>query len=169
MRKRQTYSRVHWLRTNLSVIEDFPHPPSPQIVIVTRWSSSMANAGEALGPEIDCGMIGARAFEIASAQDESLWALLSSAMRKRAKGSASSGRRRTIRPSDTACVALRNVSSCDRNRMHRREESQSQSRPLLAIKQLGYSGNGAEGKWGEWSERKRVKDIRVRQERVRLK
>ena len=37
-----TYSCVHWLRTKRSVIEDFPHPPSPQTVIVTRCESSMA-------------------------------------------------------------------------------------------------------------------------------
>ena len=39
--KRKTYSCVHWLRTKRNVIEDFPHPPSPQTVIVTRCESSM--------------------------------------------------------------------------------------------------------------------------------
>jgi hypothetical protein len=41
----KTYSCVHWLRTKRSVIEDFPHPPSPQIVMLTRWESSMAHVG----------------------------------------------------------------------------------------------------------------------------
>jgi len=36
-----TYSCVHWLRTKRSVIEDFPQPPSPHTVIVTRCESSM--------------------------------------------------------------------------------------------------------------------------------
>lgn len=33
---RETYSCVHWLRTKRSVMEDFPHPPSPQIVMLIR-------------------------------------------------------------------------------------------------------------------------------------
>jgi hypothetical protein len=47
-----SYSCVHCERTSRRVMEDFPQPPSPQIVIVIRWGSE-----EDIVCEVDAGVM----------------------------------------------------------------------------------------------------------------
>ena len=54
-----SYSCVHCERTRRNVMEDFPQPPSPQIVIVIFWASSMVCEMRSL----DIGVMGCRWFE----------------------------------------------------------------------------------------------------------